>query len=231
MAWLQHQEPWSELPIVLLTHPGQPTRVTRQRSKMLSLRAAVTVLERPVRPGTLVGALRVALQSRQRQYQLRDLLEFQPRTSIELQNARLEAEAADRAKDQFLAVLSHELRTPLNAILGWTYIMRDARNDASVIEQGLQVLQRNTNTLIELISDLVDISRIVAGTLTLDFQDVDLKEVVRASVETLRLQAAEKGVAVESYVEIPEEVGNSVRVRAGARTSRRAFLYDRGSDA
>ena len=159
----------------------------------------------------MVGALRVALQSRQRQYQLRDLLEFQRRTSIELQNARLEAEAADRAKDQFLAVLSHELRTPLNAILGWTYIMRDARNDASVIEKGLQVLERNTNTLIELISDLVDISRIVAGTLTLDFQDVDLKQVVRASVETLRLQAAEKGVALESYVEVPEEVGCTVR--------------------
>ena len=197
--WLEHQEPWSELPIIFLTHPGQPTRVTGQRSRVLSLRAAVTVLERPLRPATLVGALRVALQSRERQYQLRDLLESQRRAGIELQNARLEAEAADRAKDQFLAILSHELRTPLNAILGWTYIMRDARNDESLIGQGLEVLQRNTKTLIELISDLLDTSRIVAGTLTLDFQDVDLKQAVKASLETLRVQAAEKGSSASEY--------------------------------
>jgi signal transduction histidine kinase/ActR/RegA family two-component response regulator len=209
-AWLEHQEPWSELPIVLLTHPGQPTRVTGSRSRLLSLRGAVTVLERPVRPAALVGALRVALQSREHQYQLRDLLESQRRAALELQNARLGAEAAERAKDQFLANLSHELRTPLNAILGWTYIMKDARKDAALIEQGLEVLQRNTNTLIELVSDLLDTSRIVAGTLTLDFQNVDLKQVVKESVETFRLQAAEKGVALESFVEVPEEASCTV---------------------
>ena len=209
-AWLEHQEPWSELPIVLLTHPGQPTRVTGSRSRLLSLRGAVTVLERPVRPAALVGALRVALQSRERQYQLRDLLESQRRAAIELQNARLGAEAAERAKDQFLANLSHELRTPLNAILGWTYIMKDARKDAALIEQGLEVLQRNTSTLIELVSDLLDTSRIVAGTLTLDFQNVDLKQVVKESAETFRLQAAEKGVALESFVEVPEEASCTV---------------------
>ena len=209
--WIKHQEPWSDLPIIFLTHPGKPTRITGQRSRVLSLRGAVTVLERPVRPGALVGALRVALQSRERQYQLRDLLESQRRAGIELQNARLEAEAANRAKDQFLAILSHELRTPLNAILGWTYLMRDARNDESLFSQGLEVLQRNTNTLIELISDLLDTSRIVAGTLTLDFQDIDLKQVVRASIDTMRVQATEKGVALESFVEVSQETSCMVR--------------------
>jgi signal transduction histidine kinase/ActR/RegA family two-component response regulator len=209
--WIKHQEPWSDLPIIFLTHPGKPTRITGQRSRVLSLRGAVTVLERPVRPGALVGVLRVALQSRERQYQLRDLLESQRRAAIELQNARLEAEAANRAKDQFLAILSHELRTPLNAILGWAYLMRDARNDESLFAQGLEVLQRNTNTLVELISDLLDTSRIVAGTLTLDFQDVDLKQVVRTSVETFRVQATEKGVALETFVEVSGEVSCTVR--------------------
>jgi signal transduction histidine kinase/CheY-like chemotaxis protein len=209
--WFEHQEPWSDLPIVFLTRPGRPTSVTMQRLRALGPRGAITVLERPVRPATLLGALRVALQSRERQYQLRDLLESQRRAGLELQNARLEAEAADRAKDQFLAVLSHELRTPLNAILGWTYLMRDSRNDESLIGQGVEVLQRNTETLIELISDLLDTSRIVSGTLTLDFQEVDLKQIVSGSVDTLRVEAAEKGIALESFVEVPEELGCRVR--------------------
>lgn len=166
----------------------------------------MTVLERPVRPAALIGALRVALQSRMRQYQLRDLLESQRSVGLELQRARLEAEAASRAKDHFLATLSHELRTPLNAISGWIYLMRNARQDETLVAQGLDVLQRNTNTLIELISDLLDTSRIVAGTLTMEFKEVDLKQVVRANVETLRVQAAEKGIAVATLVEIPEAV-------------------------
>jgi len=204
--WIEDQEPWSELPIIFLTHPGQPTRVTGQRERVLSLRGAVTVLERPVRSAALLGALRVALQSRMRQYQLRDLLESQHSVGLELQRARLEAEAASRAKDHFLATLSHELRTPLNAISGWIYLMRNARQDETLVAQGLDVLQRNTNALIELISDLLDTSRIVAGTLTMEFKEVDLKQVVRASVETLRVQAAEKGIAVATLVEIPEAV-------------------------
>ncbi len=204
--WIEDQEPWSELPIIFLTHPGQPTRVTGQRERVLSLRGAVTVLERPVRPAALLGALRVALQSRMRQYQLRNLLESQRSVGLELQHARLEAEAASRAKDHFLATLSHELRTPLNAISGWIYLMRNARQDETLVAQGLDVLQRNTNTLIELISDLLDTSRIVAGTLTMEFKEVDLKQVVRASVETLRVQAAEKRIAVATLMEIPEAV-------------------------
>jgi signal transduction histidine kinase/ActR/RegA family two-component response regulator len=204
--WIEHQEPWAELPIILLTHPGQLTRVTAQRSRVLSLRGAVTVLERPMRPAALVGALRVALQSRRRQYQLRDLLESQRSVSLELQSARFEAESANRAKDHFLATLSHELRTPLNAISGWIYLMRNSRKDETLVAQGLDVLQRNTNSLIELISDLLDTSRIVAGTLTMQFKEVNLKHVVRASVETLRVQAAEKRIAVATLVEIPEAV-------------------------
>ena len=204
--WIQHQEPWSELPIIFLTHPGQPTRVRGERARVLSVRGAVTVLERPVRPSALLGALRVALQSRMRQYQLRDLLEYQRSVGLELQRARLAAEAASRAKDNFLATLSHELRTPLNAISGWIYLMRNARQDEPLVAQGFDVLQRNTNTLIELISDLLDTSRIVAGTLTMELKEVDLKQVVRASVETLRVQAAEKGIAVTTLVEIPEPV-------------------------
>src|SRR5258708_38253739 len=89
--------------------------------------------------------------------------------------------------------------------------MRDGRKEESVLSQGIEVPEGNTNTLVELISDLLDTSRIVARTLTLDFQDVDLKQVVRTSVETFRVQATEKGVALENFVEVLEEVSCTVR--------------------
>jgi signal transduction histidine kinase len=99
------------------------------------------------------------------------------------EHRKIEAlQEADRLKDNFLATLSHEFRTHLNAILGWTSLMKESLDDASVISQGLDVLERNTKTLTGLIADLVDISKITAGTLTLDFEEVDLKEVVTSTV-------------------------------------------------
>ena len=113
---------------------------------------------------------------------------------------------ADRQKDKLLATVSHELRTHLNAILGWVNLMRESRNDEAVISQGLEVLQRNTETLTGLISGLLDISRIATGTFNLNFETVDLKELVRSSVETLQVQAARQGVALKSAVEIPPNI-------------------------
>jgi signal transduction histidine kinase/ActR/RegA family two-component response regulator len=205
-GWLERQEPWSDLPIVVLTRSDRPPRVTTQRIRTLGHPKAVTLLERPVKPATLISTVRVALQSRERQFQVRDLLEFERRASVELQKARLEAEAANRAKDQFLAILSHELRNPLNAILGWTYLMRDSRKDESLVAQGIEVLQRSTGSIIEIISDLLDISRIVTGNLTLNFQEVDLKQIISASLDAMRVEAADKGIALQTFVEVPEAV-------------------------
>jgi PAS domain S-box-containing protein len=117
---------------------------------------------------------------------------------------------ADRQKDKLLATVSHELRTHLNAILGWVNLMRESRNDEAVISQGLEVLQRNTETLTGLISSLLDISRIATGTFSLNFEAVDLKEVVCSSVETLQVQATRRGVALKSVVEIPPNTACSV---------------------
>jgi PAS domain S-box-containing protein len=98
--------------------------------------------------------------------------------------AREEAERANRAKDDFLALVSHELRTPLSAILGWTQLLRRTGHDAEKLEQGLGVIERNTHLQVRLVDDLLDMSRMVAGKLRLDVQDVNLAQVIEAALET-----------------------------------------------
>jgi PAS domain S-box-containing protein len=115
--------------------------------------------------------------------------------------ARAEAERASRLKDDFVAMVSHELRTPLNAMLGWTQLMTQARNDPAVIARGLDVLARNTRQQAQLISDLLDISRIVAGKLQLDARTVDLRSIVGQSCETLEEEARGKGVQIEAVLD------------------------------
>ena len=123
---------------------------------------------------------------------------------------------ANRLKDNFLATLSHDFRTHLNAILGWTGLMKQSPDDVAVISEGLDVLERNTKTLTGLIEDIIDISKVNTGRLTLDLEEVDLKQIVSSSIETLLVQAAQKGIALKS--EIPDGIdykilGDEVRLQ------------------
>jgi PAS domain S-box-containing protein len=122
--------------------------------------------------------------------------------------ARAEAERANRSKDEFLAVVSHELRTPLNAILGWSTLLRRPGLAAAQLDKGLAVVERNTRLLVQLISDLLDVSRIVAGKLHVEREPVDLAACVEAAVESLRNTAAAKGVAIHEAI---ESIGGVVR--------------------
>lgn len=112
------------------------------------------------------------------------------------QAARLEAEAATRAKDEFLATVSHEIRTPLNAILGWTHILQSNSADDETRSKGLQIIERNAYSQSQIISDLLDISRIVAGTLHLEPVPVDLASIVSRSIEMMRPAASQKGIEI-----------------------------------
>ena len=112
------------------------------------------------------------------------------------QDARSEAEAASRMKDQFLATLSHELRTPLNAIVGWSRLLRSGKLDEEDVKQGLDAIDRNTKIQAQLIEDLLDISRIISGTLRLDIQQVSLPEVIDAALATVMPAADAKGVRI-----------------------------------
>ncbi len=133
---------------------------------------------------------------------LRDITE---RKQAELERIRLlaKAEAANRVKDEFLAVLSHELRTPLNPILGWTQLLRSNRIPAHKVDQALETIERNASFQAEMIKDLLDISRIMRGKLQLNPVSVDLINIIRASIETVHLAAHAK--SVEIITNLPSE--------------------------
>jgi signal transduction histidine kinase/ActR/RegA family two-component response regulator len=117
------------------------------------------------------------------------------------QAARSEAEAANRAKDEFLATLSHELRTPLNAMLGWVTLLRSGQLDAASTEQALEIVDRNTRMQAQLIADILDVSRIITGKLSLELQPVVLVPVINESLESMRSAAQAKHIEIEVDVD------------------------------
>jgi signal transduction histidine kinase/ActR/RegA family two-component response regulator len=108
------------------------------------------------------------------------------RRRTEAEHAQAGAEAANRAKDEFLAVLSHELRTPLTAILGWVRMLRSGRLPAERVIEALEAIDRNTHMQTRLIDELLDVSRIVAGKVELESEPVDLAAVVAEVVNSAR---------------------------------------------
>jgi PAS domain S-box-containing protein len=117
--------------------------------------------------------------------------------------ARLEAELANRAKDDFLAGVSHELRTPLNAILGWSRLLRAGTLDAETVERGMAAIERNAEIQEQLIADLLDVARIVTGKIKLNLEPIDLGAVVDAAIDSVRHSAGAKGLALEVRLERP----------------------------
>jgi PAS domain S-box-containing protein len=112
--------------------------------------------------------------------------------------ARREAEAANRAKDEFLATLSHELRTPLTAIVGWTRMLLDGTMDEQSTRKALEVIDRNAQLQTQLVSDILDVSRIITGRLRLERGPVDLGSVIGAALDVVRPAAAAKKVRLRS---------------------------------
>src|SRR4030095_14622933 len=129
-------------------------------------------------------------------------------TAIAMDNASLieREQRASRAKDEFLAMMSHELRTPLNAVYGWARMLHSGQITGEKATHALDVIMRNLNVQVQLIDDLLDVSRIVTGKLRLNVEAVDIKGVVEASIETVRPSAEAKGITLQS-VSDPRAVG------------------------
>jgi signal transduction histidine kinase len=137
----------------------------------------------------------------------------------ERQRLLLEAQNANRLKDEFLAILSHELRTPLTAILGWAQVLRSGgAADAGRLAKGLAAIERNARTQSMLVADLLDVSRIVTGQLKLEVAEVSLREVLASALETLgpAVSARRIALSVEAAGDGAEGAGGGFRVRGDA---------------
>ncbi|HEY9836628.1 MAG TPA: ATP-binding protein, partial [Vampirovibrionales bacterium] len=113
--------------------------------------------------------------------------------------AREESEAANRIKDEFLAVLSHELRSPLNPILGWSRLLRTRQFDDTSRDRALETIERNARLLSKLIEDLLDVSRILQGKIALHVGSVDLVPTLESALETVQLAASSKEIQIATH--------------------------------
>jgi len=209
---LEDQPAWSELPVIILTSGGV-SRLTRLFDLAADAAGGVTLLERPIGTDTLLRTINVALRSRRRQYQVRDLIAEQERNRASLeesedklrvmltreQGLRQAADEANRLKDEFLATMSHELRNPLNVILGYSELLlrTDEIKSSPHLLRLSEALRRNAVAQSYLIRDLLELSRLRSGKLTLNSETVSLMTAINNAVETVRADAEAKDMAID----------------------------------
>jgi signal transduction histidine kinase len=176
-------------PVVALTgHGDQEVAV-----ELMKAGAADYLNKNALTPERLERSLRYAMALHRVEEDRRLLLERE-------QQARLQAQTANRAKDEFLATLSHELRTPLNAILGWSQLLASGQLDEPTRRRAIEIIGRNTRLQAHLIDDLLDISRIVTGKLRLELRSVPVRTIVDSAIESALPAAENKGVSLVGRV-------------------------------
>ena len=190
---LAQQPAWSDVPVIVLAGQRALSDGLSPQLEELTTNANVTILERPVRIATLVTTLRAARRARRRQFEMREYLderraaeETLRESERRLRLAREQAEDANRAKTEFLAVMSHELRTPLNAIGGYAQLLslgiRGPLTDQQ--RQDLERIDKSQRHLLSLINDILNFAKLEAGRVDFDIEPVELRSVL-ASLEAL----------------------------------------------
>lgn len=131
------------------------------------------------------------------------------------QTLRAAAEESSRLKDEFLATLSHELRTPLNVIVGWTTVLRTGKLEAPAVTRALDIIDRNVWSQKHLIDDLLDVSRIVAGTFDVEMKSIDLRQIISTTLEAFQPSAQAKNVTIVPVLDAsgPPMRGDPVRLQ------------------
>ena len=188
---LDEQPAWSELPVIILMTAGE--RSAERLDRIAAAAGGITLLERPLGAVTLLRSIDVALRSRRRQYQVRDLLAAQQAREAALRDSqerlRLAIAAlrdADRRKDAFLATLSHELRNPLAPIRNAAEVLASPRLTPMQLRWTQSVIQRQSAHMASLLDDLLELTRITQGKLQLRRQACSVQSIMDAAVETVR---------------------------------------------
>jgi len=221
LAALDAQPSWSDVPVVVLTGEGELSGALSPALVAVTARANVTLLERPVRVATLVTALRSALRARRRQFDVRDHLAERSAAEAALRLAREQADDANRAKSEFLAVMSHELRTPLNAIAGYAELLELGVHGPVTAAQvaALERIQRSQRHLLGLINGVLNYAKLDAGRVHYEIGDVALDEVLATCEAFTAPQAHAREVRV-AVVDCPP----SLRVRGDADKVQQVLL-------
>ena len=183
-----------DLPIILLTGQGD------QETDVEAMRAGASdyLIKGDLNSSLLERSIRYSLeQNRTGQERLQPVL---------AQEAQAQAEAANSAKDDFLAMVSHELRTPLNAMLGWIQILQLHKNSAETIDKAVEAIERSAKLQSKFIEDLLDITRIGNNSLTLEKQTVELGSLIDASITTIRPSADAKNINLEIVYDNSSEI-------------------------
>ena len=134
---------------------------------------------------------------------------------IREQEARRQAEAANRMKDEFLATLSHELRTPLNSMMGWAKLLRTRKFDETTTARALETIERNAKLQSQLIEDILDVSRIIRGKVRLNLHPVNLVPAIEAAMDSVRLTAEAKSIELSAFFDASVDLvsGDSARLQ------------------
>jgi signal transduction histidine kinase len=183
LRMIASQDAWSDLWLLVLARQGADSAVI---AHAMAMGANLSVLDRPMRVAALITAVRTALRARHRQYEMRDLL------------ASLRTD--DQRKTEFLATLAHELRNPLAPLSNCVGLLKRGVADEKPI---LAVMDRQLHHMIRLVDDLLELARITRGKVDLRIEDLDLRRVVDAAIETSRPLVEKGGHQLE--VHFPDE--------------------------
>jgi signal transduction histidine kinase len=133
--------------------------------------------------------------------QVQEQLKERDQLLLREQSARLQAQGANRMKDEFLATVSHELRTPLTSLFGWTRLLRSGNLEGATFNRALEVIERSAHTQKQLVEDLLDISRISTGKIQIDSMSVDIVSVVQEAIDAVRPSADSKNILIQLKIE------------------------------
>jgi signal transduction histidine kinase/ActR/RegA family two-component response regulator len=174
---------------------GRESAVAAREEAVLTREDAARLREEVIRARE--EATRVQSELDEVMVQVREANERLVVATVHAQTMTEEAETANRLKDEFLATVSHEVRTPLNTVLGWARMLKSKELDQERTAHALDTIERNAIGLARIVDDLLDVSRIVAGTLHLVHYPVDLPAVTQAAVDAVRPLAAAKSIQLQ----------------------------------